>query len=319
MIRLGVDEVIDGVFLADFPPEVRIVRIPEEPQESYAVDFWVPAMPPSVVKAQWPHLQGVRVVQAPWAGVDTLTGLFPPEVVLCDARGVHDVPTAEWTLAAILAMQKCLPLYIRAQDRDDWTSGQQAGQADPPQHAKIRNLPPLTTEVCDAVVLLVGYGAIGQAIEARLAAFGATFLRVARHARGGVYGVDQLDELLPQGDIVVLIAPLTSETRHLMNAARIASMKRRALLVNAARGPIVETEALLDALQEGRIRAALDVTDPEPLPAGHPLWKAPNLLITPHIAGDSAKFMGRAFQLIRAQVGRVIRGEPLQNVVSGQY
>jgi phosphoglycerate dehydrogenase-like enzyme len=319
MIRIGIDELIDGALLTDFPPHVTIVRIPEEPHDSYAVDFWVPAMPAGVVRAQWPHLRGVKVVQAPWAGVDTLLGFFPPEVILCDARGVHDVPTAEWTVAAILAMQKCLPLYVQAQERGEWLAEYQASQTDSLPHAKIRNLAPLTAEVCDAVVLLLGYGAIGQAIEARLAPFGAKFLCVARRARDKVYGVDQLDELLPQADIVVVSTPLTAETRHLMNSGRIARMKSRALLVNAARGPIVETEALLAALQEGRIRAALDVTDPEPLPAGHPLWKAPNLLITPHMAGDSAKFMRRAFRLIREQVARFSRGEPLQNVVSGQY
>jgi phosphoglycerate dehydrogenase-like enzyme len=319
MIRLGVDVLIDETLLKDFPAEVEVVRIPEEPERSYSVDFWVPAMPPKTVQRQWPHLKSVRVVQAPWAGVDTLLGLFPPGVILCDARGVHDIPTAEWALAAILAMQKCLPLYIRAQERGEWAPGQQASRADSPQHAKIRNLPPLTAEVCDATVLLVGYGAIGQAIEVRLAPFGAKFLRVARHTREGVHPVSHLEEMLAQADIVVVIVPLTADTRHLMNAERIGRMKPGALLVNAARGPIVETEALLAALQQGRIRAALDVTDPEPLPAGHPLWKAPNLLITPHIAGDSAKFMRRAFQLIREQVERFARGQPLQNIVTGEY
>lgn len=319
MIRLGVDEVIDGALLTDFPPGVAIVRVPEDPHESHDVDFWVPAMRPRTVRQQWTHLKGVKVVQAPWAGVDALLGIFPPEVILCDARGVHDVPTAEWTLAAILAMQKCVPLYVRQQERREWSPGQQATQTDSPFRAKVKNLPPLTREVCDATVLLVGYGAIGQAIEARLAPFGAKILRVARHARAGVSAVADLEELLPQADVVVLITPLTPETRHLMDGKRLARMKQDALLVNAARGPIVETEALLAVLQARRIRAALDVTDPEPLPAGHPLWTAPNLLITPHIAGDSAKFMRRAFQLIRQQVERFARGEPLLNVVRGKY
>jgi phosphoglycerate dehydrogenase-like enzyme len=167
--------------------------------------------------------------------------------------------------------------------------------------------------------LIVGYGSIGKAIEARLAPFGANFLRVARNAHEGVEPVSKLDELLGQADIVVLIIPLTSETRHLIDAKRLAKMKPRALLVNAARGPIVETEALLQALNDNRIRAAIDVTDPEPLPAGHPLWKAPNLLITPHVAGDSTKFMRRAFRLVSEQAERYALGEPLLNVVTGEY
>jgi len=156
-------------------------------------------------------------------------------------------------------------------------------------------------------------------MEARLAPFAAKFLRVARRARDGVYPVAKLDELLGKADIVVLITPLTSETRHLMNAARLAKMQPGALLVNASRGAIVDTEALLQALNENRIRAAVDVTDPEPLPEGHPLWKAPNLLVTPHIAGESEQFAHRAFELVRAQIQRFVRGEPLLNIVTGEY
>jgi phosphoglycerate dehydrogenase-like enzyme len=173
--------------------------------------------------------------------------------------------------------------------------------------------------VAGCTALIVGYGAIGQAVETRLAAFGVKFLRVARTARDGVASIGELNALLPLADFVILTAPLTSETRHLMNAERIAKMKAGALLVNAARGPLVETEALLDALCENRIRAALDVVDPEPLPKDHLLWTAPNLFLTPHIAGDSDHFMERAFRLISEQAERFARGEPLRNVVKGEY
>jgi phosphoglycerate dehydrogenase-like enzyme len=142
---------------------------------------------------------------------------------------------------------------------------------------------------------------------------------VARQAREGVDSVSQLDQLLPQADIVVLITPLTPQTRHLMDAGRIARMKPGALLVNASRGPVVDTDALVQALEETRIRAAVDVTDPEPLPSGHPLWKAPNLLITPHIAGASAQYIKRALKLASDQALRYARGEPLINVVDSGY
>jgi phosphoglycerate dehydrogenase-like enzyme len=179
--------------------------------------------------------------------------------------------------------------------------------------------PGLVDEVADTTVLIVGYGSIGQAIETRLTPFGSKFLRVARTAREGVQAVNRLDELLPRADIVVLIAPLTTETTHLMDARRIARMRHGALLVNAARGPLVDTEALLQALLEKRIRAAVDTADPEPLPPAHPLWKAPNLLITPHVAGSSAKFIGRVIRLASEQAERFARNEPLKNVVTDGY
>ena len=179
--------------------------------------------------------------------------------------------------------------------------------------------PALVDEMEVKTVLIVGYGSIAGAIESRLTPFGPQILRVARRAREGVAPVSQLDDLLPQADMVVLITPLTPETVHLMNADRIAKMKRGALLVNAARGQLVDTDALTKALNDGKIRAALDVTDPEPLPPGHPLWKAPNLLITPHIAGASAQFLRRALQLASEQAQRFARDEPLINVVEAGY
>jgi phosphoglycerate dehydrogenase-like enzyme len=192
---------------------------------------------------------------------------------------------------------------------------------DPASHALPAGLrsPALVDEMEVKTVLIVGYGSIGSAIESRLKPFGPRILRVARRAREGVAPVSQLDELLPQADIVVLITPLTPETMHLMNADRIAKLKRGALLVNAARGQLVQIDALTQALVDGRIRAAIDVTDPEPLPAGHPLWKAPNLLITPHIAGASAQFLKRALALASEQAQRFARGEPLINVVEAGY
>jgi phosphoglycerate dehydrogenase-like enzyme len=318
-VRVGVDVAIDKALLEDFTKEVQLVRIAEKPQGEVQVDFWVPALPPKIVQRQWAYLKGVRVVQLPWAGVDSLRHIFPPEVTLCDARGVHDIPTAEWAVASILAMQKCLPFFIHQQSVGVWAMGQQAHQINDPTPAKIKDPPAPMNEVADATVLIVGYGSIGKAIEVRLTPFGAKFLRVARSPREGVAPVNQLDELLGHADIVVLTIPLTSETRHLLNAKRLAKMKPGALLVNASRGGIVDTEALLQALNENKIRAALDVTDPEPLPPGHPLWKARNLLLTPHVAGDSEKFMRRLLTLASEQAERYARDEPLLNVVTGEY
>jgi phosphoglycerate dehydrogenase-like enzyme len=324
-VKVGVDASIDDAFLKDFTQEGQLVRIPEEPVGEIEVDFWVAAMPPRILRRQWLHLKGVQVVQAPWAGVDTLLKIFPPEVTLCDARGVHEIPTSEWAAAAILAMEKFLPFFIDMQRQGKWATGQQAHQIDSPAPPTkqppptIKNPPAPIRDVADSTVLIVGYGSIGQAIESRLTPFGARFLRVARSAKEGVAPVSMLDDLLGQADTVVLTIPLTSETRQLMDAGRLARMKTGALLVNASRGAIVDTDALLHALTERRIRAALDVTDPEPLPSDHALWKAPNLLITPHVAGDSPNFMKRALRLASEQVTRFARSEPLLNVVNGEY
>jgi phosphoglycerate dehydrogenase-like enzyme len=219
------------------------------------------------------------VIQAPWAGVDTLLGVFPPEVTLCDARGVHDIPTAEWAVTAILAMQKNMPFFVDRQREGKWTLGQQSNQVD-----RTKNRSPAFS--------------------------GATFVRIGRTAHAGVEAVSNLDQVLPCADIVVLTIPFTSETRHLFDAKLLARMKPGALLVNASRGPIVETEALVQVLSERRIRAALDATNPEPLPEGHRLWKARNLLIMPHVAGDSDRFMQRAFLLTagRWKGGKVCAG-----------
>jgi phosphoglycerate dehydrogenase-like enzyme len=319
MVRVGVNQWVDESLLENFTKEVQLVRIPEEPRTKFEVDFWIPLSHPSLVPGQWPHLKGVRVVQAPWAGVDLLRHVFPPEVVLCDARGVHDIPTAEWAVSAVLAMQKYLPFYAEVQRQGDWNLRLQAKEIYRLSHGKEAGPPALVDEVADTSILIVGYGSIGQAIEARLAPFGPKFLRVARSPREGVEPVSKLDDLLGKADIVILIMPLTSETRHLFDANRLAKLKPGALLVNAARGAIVDTDALLDALNGKKIRAAIDVTDPEPLPLGHPLWKAPNLLLTPHVAGDSAKFMRRVLAMASQQVVRFVRGQPLLNVVSGEY
>ena len=166
-------------------------------------------------------------------------------------------------------------------------------------------------------VLLVGHGEIGQEIERMLAPFNVELVRVARTARTEppVHAVSELDSLLPQAEIVILILPSTAESHHLIGTRQLALMQQGTLLVNAARGPIVDTDALVEALNSGRIRAALDVTDPEPLPEGHPLWNCPNLLLTPHLAGSSPQFAPRALKTAADELSRYIKGEPLKNVV----
>jgi phosphoglycerate dehydrogenase-like enzyme len=242
----------------------------------------------------------LRVVQALSAGIDYLLGVIPEQVTLCDGRGVHGGSGAEWVLTAILASLREFPGFIRAQERREWT-----------QH--------VTDELAGKRVLIVGAGDLGEQTARRLQAFDAEPVLVGRHSREGVHGTDDLPELLTTADIVVLVVPFTDETHHMVDAAFLSRMRDGTLLVNAARGPVVVTEALLAELESRRLHAALDVTEPEPLPSDHPLWRAPNLLLTPHVGGAVQGFPARAYGLVRQQIGRYVTGEQLINVVEGSY
>jgi phosphoglycerate dehydrogenase-like enzyme len=249
-----------------------------------------------------PHIEGLRYFQTFSAGVDRIIDHLPDGMTLCDAAGVHDIAVAEWVVMVILAAQRRLPDHVIAQRAGTW------------QYERLNG-----DDLDGATVALVGVGAIGHAVEARLAPFGVRITRVARRARDGVHGVADLKTILASADIAVILMPLTEATTGLFDAPTIAAMKPGALLVNASRGRIVEAEAMTAAVLEGRIRVALDVTDPEPLPDGHPLWLAPGALITPHVASDVRHEDDRIWQLIEEQVGRLARGEPLINEVVDGY
>jgi phosphoglycerate dehydrogenase-like enzyme len=165
-------------------------------------------------------------------------------------------------------------------------------------------------------VLVVGFGSIGRAVEQRLEPFGVSVIGVARHAREGVRAVDELPALIGEADSVVVLTPLTPETRGLFDASLLARMRDGSLIVNAGRGAVVETDALVAELEAGRLRAVLDVVDPEPLPDDHPLWELA-LAITPHNAGDTAAADERAVRFAAEQLVRFARGGPLMNVVRG--
>jgi phosphoglycerate dehydrogenase-like enzyme len=248
------------------------------------------------------RLDGLRLVQTLSAGVDRIVDRLPAGITLCDASGVHDVGVAEWVVLAILASHRRLPQLIEAQQATTWRHDGSRGD-----------------ELQGSSVIILGHGSIGRAVEQRLAAFGVDVVRVARSEREGVHGLADLPTLLPSADILVILLPLTAETRGLVGAELLARLKPGALLVNASRGAVVDTPALMAALKDGRIRAALDVTDPEPLPDGHPLWSMPGVLITPHVAGDVSGEEDRAWAFVADQVGRLARGEPLRNVVVDGY
>jgi phosphoglycerate dehydrogenase-like enzyme len=319
MVRVGVDENLAQELVADFPREAEIVRIPRRPSGVQDVDFWIIPFARRSAQETFQHLRGVKVVQSMMAGVDWITPWLPKDIVLCDGRGLHDISASEWVLTAILTALKRFPYYRDMQLRQEWK-----GQASVPDGfmnvggAQVGQYAVLGDDLAGKTVLIVGYGSIGASIEARLQPFGVKIVRVARSTRKDpeVFAVSELRRLLPEADVVVAIVPLTAETHGLIGAEEIALMKPGALLVNAARGPVVVTEALVNALQQNRLRAVLDVTDPEPLPEGHPLWSAPNCMITPHVGGSTPEFIHRAFRFGAEQIRRFIAGEELDNVVS---
>ncbi|HZG03589.1 MAG TPA: 2-hydroxyacid dehydrogenase [Streptomyces sp.] len=251
------------------------------------------------------HMPNLRVVQTLTAGVDHVEPAVPKlprGTLLCNARGVHDASTAELALTLALASLRRVPEAVRAQDAGRWEPG-------------------VHPALADKTALIIGYGSIGSAIEDRLVPFEVEAVhRVARTARtaphGPVHALSDLPRLLPEADVVFLVTPLTDATRGLVDAGFLARMKDGALLVNVARGAVVDTAALLAELESGRLRAALDVTDPEPLSPGHPLWRAPGVLITPHVGGASSAFLPRARRLLRAQLRRFAAGEEPEHVVA---
>jgi phosphoglycerate dehydrogenase-like enzyme len=287
--------------LGDLPPNVEVVLVRAEPAplpDLAGVDLVVPLMRirPSLLE----HLAGppgrLRVIQTLSAGVDSLVGRVPEHVTVCNARGVYDGPLSEWVVGAILAMQRG---HIRSRD-------QQA-------RATWEFFEP--DELAGRRVVILGIGSIGTAIADRLRPFGVEIVGVGRTARDGVRPLADLDELLPTVDILVAMLPLTGETKGLLDARRLALLRDGALFVNAGRGRTVDTPALTSELRSGRLSAALDVVDPEPLPGDHPLWALPNVLITPHMAGDSPSTTIRCFELAGDQIRRFAAGQPLINVV----
>jgi len=245
---------------------------------------------------EWLSTVTTRLVQSPAIGFDGVSGVLPPGHRLANAAGVHEDSTAELAVTLVLAAQRDLPFYVQAADQGRWATR-------------------LSPGLSGRTVLLLGVGGVGQAVEARLRPFGPELVKVARAARDGVHGVDELPTLLPEADVVVVAVRLDDSTVRLVDAGFLARMRDGALLVNVARGAVVDTDAVVAETSTGRLRAALDVTDPEPLPPDHPLWRIPGVLVTPHVAGATPDATPRMARLVRAQVDRMLAGEPPLNVV----
>ena len=322
MLKIGLPASVSQDLLLDFPKEnVELVRLPDHLEHPVEVEFWIPPTFGRTATSMFPQLRGVKVIQTLLAGVDWILPWLPKGILLCDGQGLHNIPVAEWVLAGILGSLWRLPHYRDCQREQYWdghlrkiTDGEKSAAEDSKANPQPHRF--LADELHGKKVMIVGYGSIGGEVERLLRVFDVDVLRVARTAKPGVSAFGELPGLLPEADVVVMLVPLTDATRGMMNADMLGRMKPGALLVNAARGPVVDTDALLRQLQAKRIHAVLDVTDPEPLPEGHPLWSAPNCFITPHIAGSVEGFSSRAYKFAGEQLRRYMAGEPLRNQVS---
>ena len=266
-------------------------------QDLDSIEFFVPAyMGGPKAISMISQMSSLKVIQSPNAGVDDLLAILPAGITLCNAAGVHDASTAELAVALSIASRRGFAAFAQDQAAQRWG------------HARMSSL-------TDSKIAIVGYGNIGKTIAKMFSSFDVEITAFSKSGRDGALIFDQFDSLIPTFDVIILIVPLTAQTHHLMNATRLAAMKDGSALVNVARGPVVDTEALITQLNSGRITAALDVTDPEPLPAGHPLWSARNVIITPHVGGDSSAFIPRGRKLVEAQIARYVAKQELINVI----
>ncbi|HEY8684164.1 MAG TPA: 2-hydroxyacid dehydrogenase [Chloroflexota bacterium] len=313
-MRLCVPEATPAEHLAGIPAEVIVERLPSTgplPDGIANVDFFVPPEDTDRIREAVRQMPSLKVIQVLSAGVDWVLPVIPPGVTLCNGSGIHDTPVSEWVVAAILATCKRFFHYraIQLQQRwggptpNDWYEGGEGPMDD----------------LEGKTVLLLGYGSIGQAVEKRLVPFGVDIVRVARRPRQGVHETKELPTLLSSTDILVVLAPHTVETDGLLDRELLSRLKKGSVVINASRGKLIDPDALMGALAAGQVRAALDVTEPEPLPDGHPLWSAPNVFITPHVAGWSPRQLDRAYAFVRDQIRRYLSGEPLLNLVTDGY
>jgi len=256
-----------------------------------------PSGPVDRVLALIDELPELRLLQTTTAGTDQWTGRLPGRVALSNARGAYGPAVAEWAVATLLALCRDVPAFAADQAAARWR-------------------PRVTESLSGKNVLILGAGDLGTHLRARLEPFGARATMVARTARDGVHALADLPRLLPAHDVVALMLPLTPATRHLVGKDFLSGMRDGAILLNAARGAVVDTEALLAETGSGRLRAILDVTDPEPLPGDHPLWHSPGVLITPHVAGDVPEADDLAWKVAADQIAQFAKGEKPANLIT---
>jgi phosphoglycerate dehydrogenase-like enzyme len=287
----------------EFPADVQVTECDDLAELSLAVigdaDFVVLPYEGSSLTIQEAigRMRSVKVIQTLTAGFDNVQPFVPADVTLCNAAGVHDDATSELAVLLTLNALRDMPRSFKAQQDHHWETY-------------------FARSLADKTLLLIGYGNVGKAAEKRLLGFGCKVIPVARTARDHVHAISELPNLIPTADVVMLIVPHNLGTVNLVDAKFLASMKDDSVLVNVARGVVVDTDALVAELKTGRISAALDVTEPEPLPADHPLWSLPNVIITSHNGGEGDVFWNRARTRIHSQFDLWLAGKPLECVIT---
>ena len=270
---------------------------PIENADLSEITFYVPTYmggrPALELTKKMPNL---KILQMPNAGYDDAMEYVRDGMTLCNGKSIHDDSTAELAVGLTIASLRGFPDFVRNQDKSEWV------------HVKNKS-------INDRKIGIIGFGSIGTTIAKMLSGFTVEIIPFTQSGRDNTIAITDLDKHLPTLDVVILILPLTKESKHLFDAKRLSLMKDGALLVNVARGPIVETDALVKALNSGRITAALDVTDPEPLPKDHPLWRAKGVLISPHVGGNTTAFESRARRLIESQLNLLAQGKALKNII----
>jgi phosphoglycerate dehydrogenase-like enzyme len=263
------------------------------------IEFYVPSYMGDIKTLEViAEMKNLKIVHYSQSGYDDILPHIPHNVILCNASGLHDVSTSELAIGLAIASRRGFTQFIDNQRKGLW-------------HRQTK------PTLADSHVGIVGYGHIGKRITLLLEKFETKVTPFSRSGNDGAVKISEFDNFLPDLDVIILILPLTHESKHFINADRIKKMKDGATLINVARGAIVDTNALIAELNTGRITAGLDVTDPEPLPEGHPLWSAPNLIITPHVGGDSAAFDPRARKMVEEQLERLAQSKPLLNQITG--
>ena len=291
-----------GLELTNIPTNIAAVRYqPGEPWPSGHDDATVVVVGyerAAAVAARFAELPELRLIQTLNAGYEQWLPLLPAGVMLSNGRGAHGGSSAEWVVAALLALYRHFGTFSKHQSEGAWR-------------------PEVTETLIGKRVVVLGAGDLAVNLASRLAPFGTEVALVGRQARPGVHGVAEIDGLLSNADAVVVMLPESEATHHIVDAQFLARLPDRAVVVNAGRGGSVDTDALLAELTSGRLRAALDVTDPEPLPTGHPLWSAPGLLLTPHVAGSTAGAWERAWAVALRQIEVYAGGGRPPNLVAG--
>jgi phosphoglycerate dehydrogenase-like enzyme len=272
--------------------------IPSESQLD-EIEFYCPSYMGGVRTLEIiPRMKNLKTIHYSQAGYEDILKHIPEGVVLCNASGLHDVSTSELAIGLTIASRRGFAEFMDNQKKGIWHRSRKPALA-------------------DSHVGIVGYGHIGKRIASLLEMFETKVTAFNRSGNDGAQKITEFDAFLPQLDVIILILPLTKDSQHFINADRLKRMKDGATLINVARGAVVDTDALVAELNTGRITAGLDVTDPEPLPAGHPLWSAPNLIISPHVGGDSGAFDPRARKMVQEQILRLLEKRPLLNQITG--